>query len=260
VSQKRDNSMLNRHRHEHILTQLSQENRVSVMELAQVLQVSDETIRRDLKDLEAGGKLRRVHGGAIPISPIQDRPITERSRKQAREKATIAKLARDQISDETAIFLDTGTTTLGLARQLTGFANLKLYTNSLKIALEASKHHGVTVFMTPGRMRKVEQDLVGVDTITYIQQFYFDVAFMGAAAVDLTRGFMDYEEDEARIRQALIKHSRLRVFLADSSKFGKTGNVQTTAFSDIDQIITDSAPSETFSETIATTRAEVVHG
>ncbi len=252
--------MLNRHRHEHILMRLSSENRVSVMDLAQALRVSDETIRRDLKDLEAEGKLRRVHGGAVPISPIQDRPITERSQKQAREKATIARLAREQISDETAIFLDTGTTTLGLARQLTGFANLKLYTNSVKIALEASKHHGVSVHLTPGRLRKVELDLVGVDTITYIQQFYFDVAFMGAAAVDLNRGIMDYEEDEARIRQALVKNSRLRVFLIDSSKFGKTGNVQTARFSDIDQIVTDTALSAAFGEAVMAARAEVVHG
>lgn len=257
---KRDGNMLNRHRHEHILIQLSSQNRVSVMDLAQALGVSDETIRRDLKDLEADGKLRRVHGGAVPISPIQDRPITERGQKQAREKATIARLARQQISDETAIFLDTGTTTLGLARQLTGFANLKLYTNSVKIALEGLKHHGVSVHLTPGRLRKVEQDLVGVDAISYIQRFYFDVAFMGAAAVDQSRGIMDYEEDEAHIRQALVQNSRLRVFLVDSSKFGKTGNVRTAAFTDIDQIVTDMALPKEFDAVIAKSRVEVVYG
>lgn len=256
---KRENNMLNRHRREHILGKLSGEKRVSVMDLAHVLQVSDETIRRDLKELESEGLLRRVHGGAVPISPIQDQPIDERSRKQSREKTAIAHLARAQISDETAIFLDTGTTTLQLARHLSGFSNLKLYTNSLKIALEASKHHGVSVFLTPGRMREVEQDLVGIDTISYIQQFYFDAAFMGAAAVDLARGFMDYEEDEARIRQTLISNSRLRVFLVDSSKFGKAANVRTAAFSVVDQMITDCEPPETFRDEIAKHRTEVLH-
>jgi len=251
--------MLNRHRREHILGMLSAEHRVSVMEMARALQVSDETIRRDLKDLEAEGHLRRVHGGAVPLAPIHDQPIDERWRKRAKEKGVIARLALEQISDETVIFLDTGSTTLTLARQLSGFANLKLYTNSLKIAQAANAHHGVTVHLTPGRLREVELDLVGYDTVTYIQQFYFDIAFMGVAAVDLDRGLMDYEEDEARVRQALLKTSRLRVFLADSSKFGKTGNVKTASFSDVDQIITECAPREDFVERIKNSPAELLH-
>ena len=251
--------MLNRHRREHILGKLSAEHRVSVMEMAQALQVSDETIRRDLKDLEAEGHLRRVHGGAVPLAPIHDQPIDERWRKRAKEKGVIARLALEQISDETVIFLDTGSTTLTLARQLSGFANLKLYTNSLKIAQAASAHHGVTVHLTPGRLREVELDLVGYDTVSYIQQFYFDIAFMGVAAIDLDRGLMDYEEDEARVRQALLKSSRLRVFLADGSKFGKTGNVQTAPFADVDQIITESAPRQDFVERIAASPAELLH-
>ncbi len=251
--------MLNRHRREHILGQLSAEHRVSVMDLAQALRVSDETIRRDLKDLEAEGQLRRVHGGAVPVALIHDQPIDERGRKRAKEKSAIARLALGQISDETVIFLDTGTTTLALARQLSGFSNLKLYTNSLKISRAASDHHGVTVHLTPGRLRKVEQDLVGYDTISYIQQFYFDIAFMGAAAVDLERGLMDYEEDEARIRQQLLKSSRLRAFLVDSSKFGRTANVQTAPFSAVDQVITDSQPNEAFRQCIKRAQAELLH-
>jgi len=251
--------MLNRHRREHILGKLFAEHRVSVMEMAHALQVSDETIRRDLKDLEAEGLLRRVHGGAVPLAPIHDQPINERWRKRAKEKGAIARLALDQISDETVIFLDTGSTTLTLARQLSGFANLKLYTNSLKIAQAVSDHHGVTVHMTPGHLRKVEQDVVGYDTVSYIQQFYFDIAFMGTAAVDLDRGLMDYEEDEARIRQTLLKCSRLRVFLADSSKFGKTANVQTAPFAEIDQIITECRPCQEFIERITSSQAELLH-
>jgi DeoR family glycerol-3-phosphate regulon repressor len=229
------------------------------MDMAQALQVSDETIRRDLKVLEAEGHLRRVHGGAVPTALIHDHPIDQRSRKHAKEKSVIARLARDQISDETVIFLDTGTTTLSLARQLTGFTNLKLFTNSVKIALAAREHHGVTLHLTPGRLRRVEQDLVGYDTVSYIQQFYFDIAFMGTAAVDLDRGFMDYEEDEARIRQTLIECARLRVFLADSSKFGKTANIQTAPFSLIDQIVTDSRPNRDFVDRISQSKAELIN-
>lgn len=252
--------MLNRHRREHILSKLSAEHRVSVMEMAKILNVSDETIRRDLKDLASEGLLRRVHGGAVPLAPIHDQPIDERWRKRSKEKGTIARLALEQISDETVIFLDTGSTTLTLARQLAGFANLKLYTNSLKIAHAARSHHGVTVHLTPGKLREVELDLVGYDTVSYIQQFYFDIAFMGIAAIDLDRGLMDYEEDESRIRKALLNSSRLRVFLADRSKFGRTGNVQTARFCEVDQIVTDSAPAREFVDRMKQSSANLLHG
>jgi DeoR family transcriptional regulator, glycerol-3-phosphate regulon repressor len=251
--------MLNRHRREYILDHISESRRITVTDLVQALHVSDETIRRDLNDLESEGHLRRVHGGAVLIAPIHDQPINEREQQHAKEKGVIARLALEQISDETAIFLDTGTTTLALARQISGFANLKLYTNSLKIAQAASNHHGITVHLTPGRLRKIEQDLVGYDTISYIQQFYFDMAFMGVAAIDQERGVMDYEEDEARIRQSLLKCSRLGVFLADSSKFGKTANVQTASFQDIDQIITERRPHLEFVKCIEQKQVELIH-
>ena len=251
--------MLNLHRREHILRKLSVEHRVSVMDMAETLNVSDETIRRDLKNLASEGLLRRVHGGAVPLAPIHDQPIDERWRKRSKEKGAIARLALEQISDETVIFLDTGSTTLTLARQLAGFGNLKLYTNSLKIAQAARSHHGVTVHLTPGQLRKVELDLVGYDTVSYIQQFCFDIAFMGIAAIDLERGLMDYEEDEARIRQALLGSSRLRVFLADRSKFGKTGNVRTARFSDVDQIVTDSEPAKEFVDRMKQSSTDLLH-
>ncbi len=193
----------------------------------------------------------RAHGGAVTTSVIHDQPIDERIRKNAEKKSAIARLAREQIQDNTTIFLDTGTTTLSLSRQLSGFSNIRLYTNSLKIALAANEHHGVTLFLTPGRLRRVEQDLVGYETISYIQGFCFNVAFMGSAAINLDYGCMDYEEDEAHIRKVLIKHSRTSVIMADSTKFGKTANVQSASFSQVDQIITDSRPEEDFVNAIS---------
>ena len=252
--------MSNSHRREAILSRIESEHRVSVMELAEELGVTDETIRRDLKGLEVEGALRRVYGGAIPVARIDDDPISERDRRQAREKGIIASLARDYISDQTAIFLDTGTTTLTLARRLTGFANVKLYTNSLRIVEAAKDHHGVTIQVTPGRLRKVEQDLVGYDTVSFIQQFCFDVVFMGIAAIDIEHGFMDFGEDEARIRQALLKHARRRIFLVDSTKFGMSANVITAPFAADQIIITEQKVTERFAERFAKSGVEVIHG
>lgn len=251
--------MLNRHRREHILERISSHNRVSVADIAASLKVSDETVRRDLKDLESEGLLRRVHGGAISPSPIRDEPISKRVRKAAKEKGVISRLAVDLISDHTSIFLNIGSTTEALARQLGRFSDLKLYTNSLNIALIAREHFGVSVFVTPGQLRKVELDLVGYDTVAYIQNYYFDSAFMGVAGIDVERGFMDFEEDEVRIRQTLIKCARNKVMLADSSKFGKSANICTATFDVIDRLVTDRAPDRAFRERFVKDGMEVIH-
>ncbi|VAW12915.1 hypothetical protein MNBD_ALPHA11-169 [hydrothermal vent metagenome] len=250
--------MLNLHRIEYILSQLAQHHRVSISDLSKGLQVSSETIRRDLKSLEHSGKLLRVHGAAVATAAVNDKPIEQRSLENANKKDAIARVASKMIVDQTTVFLDTGTTTLCLARKLSGFSNIKLYTNSVKVALAAKEHHGVTIFLTPGRLRPVEQDLVGSDTISYIQKFCFNIVFMGCAAIDLEYGCMDFEEDEAHIRRALIKHSRLSVILADSSKFGKAANIQTASFSQLDRIVTDSSPNEDFLNQIEKSNAKLL--
>lgn len=252
--------MLNKHRREHILEKISENQKVAVSEIATSLDVSDETVRRDLKDLEREGLLRRIHGGAIPVAAIRDEPIVQRVQKAAREKGIIAQLAADLVSDGTSIFLHIGSTTEAFARQLDRFNDLKVYTNSLNIAQIVKEFRGATVFVTPGQLRPVESDLVGYDTVKYIQGYYFDTVFMSVAGVDLDRGFMDYEEDEVRIRQALIKHARNRVVMADSSKFGKSANMCTESFDGIERLVTDRRPTPKFWDKFAQSGVEVIHG
>lgn len=252
--------MLNSHRHEYIMHKLQASDKVSVADLVTDLEVSDETVRRDLKDLEAQGLLRRIHGGAIGIGRIHDEPIRERAQKAAKEKAIIAQKAVELISDNTSIFLDTGSTTAALARQLGRFSDLKLYTNSINVALVARDHFGVSVFITPGELRKVELDIVGYDTVNYIGDYLFETVFMGAAGVDAEHGFMDFEEHEARIRQALIKSARNKVMLADGGKFGKTANIRTAGFAVIDRLVTDSRPPAVYQAAFDRSGMDVIHG
>jgi len=252
--------MLNSHRHEFILERLQANNKVSVSDLMEVLGVSDETVRRDLKDLESQGLLRRIHGGAIGVAKIRDEPISQRAQKSTKEKASIAQKAVELISDHSSIFLDTGSTTEALAKKLGHFTDLKLYTNSLNVAFAAREHFGVSVFVTPGQLRKVELDLIGYDTIEFIREYLFDTVFMGTAGVDSDRGFMDFEEEESRIRRALMKSTRSAVMLADSSKFGKSANICTAKFESIDRLVTDSTPNEVFKSVFDRSGLEVFHG
>ncbi len=126
--------MLTDHRHGEILARLRDAGRVGVTEAAAFLHVSDETIRRDLKRLEELGLLRRIHGGAVPQRLDEDRPLTERERINPREKARVAVLAERLLADGMSVFIDTGTSTLALARQIKA-RKIAVTTNSIDVAL-----------------------------------------------------------------------------------------------------------------------------
>jgi len=233
-------------RHNEILEMLKAEGRVAVMELAGKLQVSDETIRRDLKELEAQGLARRIHGGAITPRQDQEEPLLEREKFNMREKARIAQLASRMVGDGMSVFLDTGTTTLALARRLTA-RQLRVTTNSLDIAL-ALRDKDVRVEVTPGTLRSNDNALIGIDTLDYTRQRYYDVAFMGIAACTLAQGWMDYAQDESALRRVLFAQARQSVLLADHSKFGRQAYMRTFALDEVKCVVSDRAPPQPLRE------------
>lgn len=247
------------HRHEDILGRLKAESRVFVSHLAESLKVSEETIRRDLQELESEGLLRRVHGGAILPKLNQEQPILVRSKLLHREKMKIATLATRLIAEGMSLFLDTGTTTLVLARRLASLHGLSITTNSLDIALLLGKNQTLKVAVTPGTVRPNDNALIGYETIEYAKRYFFDIAFMGTAAIDRDQGFMDYEEDEAQLRRTLIVQSRLSVFLADHSKFGRIAYVRTCDIGAADKVVSDRRPPETFAKRFADGNVEVIY-
>ncbi|KQP41203.1 DeoR family transcriptional regulator [Methylobacterium sp. Leaf104] len=249
--------MLTDHRHQEILSRLHGTGRVGVADVAFFLKVSEETIRRDLKVLEARGLLRRIHGGAVPPRLDQERPLQERGKLNTREKGRVAILAEALILDGMSVFIDTGTTTLALARRLTG-RNLTITTNSVDVAL----HLGggpARINLTPGTLRSNDNALVGYETVAYAQRYFFDLAFMGIAACDLDHGWMDYEEHESVLRRTLREQSRRAVLLADSRKFGRQANLCTFGLAEKLSIVTDKPPPEAFQDAFARHEIETIH-
>ncbi len=156
---------MSEHRYQEILTRLRDNGRVSVTPLAQLLSVSEETIRRDLKELEQSGMLRRIYGGAVPPRLDVERPVTERGKVNVRGKARVAELALSLVEDGMSVFIDSGTTTVAFARRLVG-RNVTVTTNSIDIALLLGM--SVTrVNLTPGMLRGKDNALVGYETLSY---------------------------------------------------------------------------------------------
>ncbi|KMO36762.1 DeoR/GlpR family DNA-binding transcription regulator [Methylobacterium aquaticum] len=241
--------MLTDHRYQEILSRLNGTGRVGVAEVAAYLRVSEETIRRDLKALEGRGILRRIHGGAVPLRLDEDRPLQERGKTNAREKARVAVIAQAMIRDGMSIFLDTGTTTLAFARRLAG-RSLTVTTNSIDIALLLGS--GPTrVNLTPGTLRAQDNALVGYETVAYARRFFFDLAFMGIGACDIVHGWMDYEEHESALRKVLRGQAREAVMLVDSRKFGRQANLCTFGLDERLRVVTDRPPPQPFQDRFA---------
>ncbi|HIA8324451.1 DeoR/GlpR family DNA-binding transcription regulator [Klebsiella variicola] len=251
--------MINQPRLDEIKRQLSSEKRVRVTELAQRFVVSEETIRRDLKYLEEQGVLRRVHGGAILPVPSEEQPLQIRSRIRPRAKTRIGQLASGLVEEGMALFLDNGTSTLALAQQLTRFSRLKVLTNSLDIAGLLTQQSDNHITLTPGRVRRNDNALIGPHTLAFAQQFHYDIAFMGIGALDLNFGFMDYEEPEALLRRVLSRHCRHSVILADEGKFGLRTFVKTLPFGAVNTLVTNALPPASFIASLENEHVNILH-
>lgn len=215
--------------------------RVEVAVLADDLDVTTETIRRDLKVLERHGMLRRVHGGAIPVERLGFEPaLAARDAVLTAEKERIAKAALAELPEEGSILLDAGTTTARLGEALPLDRELVVLTNGLPIAMSLSMRPNLTVLLVGGRVRGRTLASVDAWALHALGDSYVDVAFMGTNGVSTARGLTTPDTTEAAAKRAMILAARRSVLLADHTKVGNDCLARFANLDDIDIIITDS--------------------
>jgi len=232
-------------RHQFILKKLQDSGHVNVQELSIQMNVSDVTIRKDLKQLEDKNLLFRSHGGASKANPYaSDRPVAEKERLNSDEKQTIAKAAAMMIGHNDSIIIASGTTMLALARSIQPQQHLTVITSALNVALELSHHQNVEVLQLGGQIRQNSSSVMG----PYAEQILADVScsifFLGVDGIDLEMGITTTSLMEARLNQKMIEAAQVTVVLADSSKFGKRGLGKICTLDQIQHIITDSGISK----------------
>lgn len=216
------------------------DGRVEVAELASRFDVTPETVRRDLTDLELRGVLRRVHGGAIPIERLRSEPaVAEKATLMAAEKLRIAEAALAYLPRAGTILLDAGTTTGVLANLLPTDRELTVVTNALPIAMTLSARHNLTLWLVGGRVRG--RTLADVDdwAVRTLQDLSVDVAFVATNGITVSRGLSTPDVAEAAVKREMIRAGRRVVLLADRSKLGEDHLVRYAATSDVDVLITD---------------------
>lgn len=212
--------MLNQQRKQFLMQQLQIHGQVVAKQLAQTLQVSEDTIRRDLRELAKEGLLQRVHGGALPVSPALS-SFQERQQMAIDDKHNLAQAAIDLLQTGQIVFLDGGTSTLQIAKQLPLELAITVITHSPTIALALTEHPLVEVILLGGKLFKHSIVTVGAMALEALQTFNLDVYFMGATGIHPNFGLTTGDLEEAGMKRAISKRAAETYVLASSEKLGK---------------------------------------
>lgn len=235
------------------------DGRVEVTALADRFDVTTETVRRDLTDLERRGVLRRVHGGAIPIERFRSEPaVSEKAQRLAEEKARIATAALAYVPAGGTILLDAGTTTGALASVLPTDRRLTVVTNDLPIALTLSTRPNVELLVVGGRVRSTTLSNVDDWALQTLGTLSVDVAFVATNGVSVERGLSTPDLTEAAVKRAIVAAGRFVVLVADHTKVSDEHFVRFADLADIDVLVTDSGLSQDEASRFERTGLEVV--
>ncbi|WP_341366014.1 DeoR/GlpR family DNA-binding transcription regulator [Yoonia sp. BS5-3] len=231
-------------RHQHIRTRAQTEGRVAATALATELGVAVQTIRRDLRQLCAAGLLERVHGGAVLPSGVSNIGYDDRRALNRDVKIGIARRTAQLIPDNASLFLNIGTTTEAVAHALHAHRNLMVVTNNLNVANILASNQSCDVIVAGGSLRRTDGGLVGDLAALAIDRFKVDFAVIGASAIDQSGDLLDFDPEEVRVSQQVIKAARATILVADASKFTRKAPVKIASLAQVDHFVTDNIPSE----------------
>ncbi|SFS12104.1 DeoR/GlpR family DNA-binding transcription regulator [Yoonia litorea] len=231
-------------RHSYLHDVAAREGKVLATNAAEALGVAVQTIRRDIRQLCAAGLLERIHGGAVPPSGVSNIGYGDRRALNREVKLRIARRAASLIPDNASLFLNIGTTTEAVAHALHGHRNLMVLTNNLNVANILANNPTCDVVVAGGSLRRADGGLVGDLAAIAIDRFKVDFAIIGTSAIDLSGDILDFDPEEVRVSQAVIKAARSCVLVADSSKFTRKAPVKIASLAQMQHFVTDRILSE----------------
>lgn len=250
-------------RRSEILETLSLSRTVKVAELSSSLGVSEVSIRRDLQRLEELGLLKRVHGGAVPVAPeLYGSAISGRFQQNHEKKERIGRAAAELVCPEDRLFLDSGSTTVHVARsicaKLPNPGNLTIITNSLPIVREAGPCPGVHLILLGGIYLPSFEIVVGPQTIEQLKGLHADKIFVGTDGITLSQGLTTANVLEAEVDRAMVNAATEVIVVSDSSKIGLIGLVTIMPLPKIHKLITDCEASPDFVASLRDLGIEVI--
>lgn len=230
--------MLTTHRKQQILAILGQTGQIVAKDISQTMGVSEDTIRRDLRELAQEGLLQRVHGGALPASPaVADFAGREKLRHEG--KVAIGKAGAAMIQPGQVVILDGGTTSREIARHLPLDLKGTIVTHSPTIALELLNHAGIEVILIGGRLFKHSVVAVGAAAIESISRIHADTFYMGVTGVHPETGLTTGDYEEAAVKRALSRAAAETLVLASAEKLNAASPYEVIGLEEVNGIITE---------------------
>jgi len=226
-------------RQREILDLARKEGKVTVGGLADLYDVTVQTIRRDLADLADSGRLERVHGGAVVPSGVVNIIYEERRRLNDAGKKAIAVQCARSIPDGASVFMNIGTTTEAVARELMDHENLLVVTNNLNIANILATNHRCEIILAGGVLRRADGGIVGGLTVEMVKQFKFDFSVLGCSAIDADGDLLDFDGQEVMVSSTAIQRSRKVMIVADQLKFSRNAPLTICSLKDVDVLFSD---------------------
>jgi DeoR/GlpR family transcriptional regulator of sugar metabolism len=228
--------MLSHERKAHLLSLLAASGSLIAKDVSRALGLSEDTIRRDLRELAKEGRLKRVHGGAVPIAPA-NAPFPRRIAIATPEKIEIGRCGATMIEQGQVVFLDGGTTALQLARHLPQGLSATIITHSPNVAMELLNHERLEVEIVGGRLLRHSIVTSGAATVAWLDRYRPDICFIGATGLHPDQGVTTGDSEEAEVKRAIIARSGAALILASSEKFGAVSSFEIAKWADIDGLI-----------------------
>lgn len=215
----------------------------SLEDLADTFQISLNTVRRDVDVLLERGSICKTYGGVVSLESAGPVPMAVRASKNKSGKRKIGLLASDLVRDGQTIFLDSGSTVLGLLPYLGGRRGITVVTHSLAALYEASRYPNLAMIALSGIYSPPTNSYVGDSTLRALERISVDTAFVAATGVSLDRGLTNATSVEAEIKRRVARRAKNVVLLADHTKFGSVSAVPFYDFDCLSAVVTDEAPS-----------------
>ncbi|QTH41496.1 DeoR/GlpR transcriptional regulator [Cohnella sp. LGH] len=257
-------SLAGEERKREIMTLLNEKGKVIAGELAQRFEVSTETIRRDLDDLEKENKLKKVYGGALRISPKVEPPLLERESTNVEAKLKVGALAAKLVEDNDVIVLDEGSTVLQMIPFLEHKRNLTILTNSIPALMRLLEYQkrgtfDVKIILIGGVVNTQHLRATGPIAEKIIEDFYVNKAFISVDGVSLKHGITSYDYEKAVFTRKLIGGSEMAIVVADYSKIAKRTVARIAELRELHTIVSDEAPPEEWKSQLGKLELRWIH-
>lgn len=244
-------------RHDHLITLITERGYMNIEDLALILDVSTQTVRRDIRKLSDMGLISRHHGGAGRASSVINTAFEQREISYTNEKMAIARDIADYISDGSTLFITIGTTVEHIARALEVRKNLRIITNSLRVAHILYKHTEFEVMVPGGTIRPHNGGIIGPSAVAFVEGFRADYLITSMGALENDGSILEFDVNEAAIVKAMIAHSRHLLLAADHTKYHSSAAVEIGNVSQASALFTDQQPPAQLASRLKQSQVEV---